>query len=77
MRASDIAARFDSARPTVSKHLSVLLEAGLVRVRSQGRERWYAIEPGPLKRAAARMKALDDLLASGMDRIGEHLRRDR
>ena len=75
LRASDIAARFDSARPTISKHLKVLLDAGLLRVRRDGRERWYAIEPAPLRLAAARMRALDEMLAGNLDRLGEHLRR--
>lgn len=77
LRASDIAARFDSARPTISKHLKVLRDAGLVRVRVDGRERWYAIEPGPLKLAAARMRALDEMLERGASRLGEHLERER
>ena len=74
-RAGDIAARFRSARPTISKHLKVLLDAGLVRVRVDGRERWYAIEHAPLREAAARVQALDELLRGAGERLGEHLGR--
>lgn len=77
MRASDIAASFDAARPTIAKHLKVLLDAGLVRVRAEGRARIYSLEPGPLKLAAARVKALDELLAQGLERLGQHLRDGR
>ena len=35
-------------QPGVSKHLRVLREAGLVRVRVQGRQRLYALDPRPL-----------------------------
>lgn len=73
MRAGDIAEAFASARPTVSKHLRVLLDAGLVRARRSGRERYYAIEPGPLRDAAARVQALDETLRKGLERLGEHL----
>lgn len=73
LTAGEIAEAFDSARPTISKHLKVLLEAGLVRVRASGRERWYAVEPGPLREAAARVKALDQMLAAGLARLGRHL----
>jgi DNA-binding transcriptional ArsR family regulator len=75
LRAGDIAARFDSARPTISKHLKVLLDAGLVRVRTDGRERWYAIEHAPLRHTAARVKALDELIEGGLERLGDELRR--
>jgi DNA-binding transcriptional ArsR family regulator len=40
-KAGDIAARFDCAWPTTSRHLSTLLESGLLRVEKQGRERVY------------------------------------
>ena len=33
----------------VSQHLAVLLEAGLVHVRQDGRQRFYRLEPGPLR----------------------------
>jgi hypothetical protein len=33
----------------VSKHLRVLREAGLVRVREEGQHRYYSVEPGPLE----------------------------
>lgn len=36
------------SQPTVSKHLKVLREAGLVSMRAQGQKRYYALEPGPL-----------------------------
>jgi DNA-binding transcriptional ArsR family regulator len=42
MLAGTIAARFpDVARPTVSQHLRVLLDAGLVVVRQEGTRRLY------------------------------------
>jgi DNA-binding transcriptional ArsR family regulator len=46
--ASDIAAQFDMARPSVSEHLRELRESGLVSETRQGRYRLYAIDGGPL-----------------------------
>ncbi len=40
-KAGDIAARFDCAWPTTSRHLSTLVESGLLRVDKKGRERVY------------------------------------
>jgi DNA-binding transcriptional ArsR family regulator len=44
----EIAARFDMARPSVSEHLRVLREAGLVAQTRAGRQRLYAVTPEPL-----------------------------
>lgn len=46
--AGDVAAHFDMRRPSVSEHLRVLREAGLVTERRAGRERRYQLEPQPL-----------------------------
>ncbi len=37
---NNIAANFDISRPAVSKHIKVLAECGLVRIRKEGRERY-------------------------------------
>jgi DNA-binding transcriptional ArsR family regulator/uncharacterized protein YndB with AHSA1/START domain len=44
----DIADRFELSRFGVMKHLSVLVEAGLVLVRREGRERWNILNPMPI-----------------------------
>ena len=36
-------------QPVVSKHLRVLREVGLVRVRDEGRQRFYSLDPAPLR----------------------------
>lgn len=76
MRTSDIAARFDVSRPAVSKHLKVLVDAGLVRRRRAGREMRYAIVDGPLRDAAATVGALDAFWRERMGTLGDHLDRE-
>jgi DNA-binding transcriptional ArsR family regulator len=44
----DIAARFDMARPSVSEHLKVLRDAGLVTEARHGRQRIYSVRSEPL-----------------------------
>lgn len=46
--ASEIAEPFDMSMAAVSQHLKVLLDADLVRVEPQGRERRYRINRKPL-----------------------------
>jgi DNA-binding transcriptional ArsR family regulator len=41
------------SQPTVSKHLKVLREAGLVTTRADGQRRYYSVDPVPLAEAAA------------------------
>jgi DNA-binding transcriptional ArsR family regulator len=43
MTAGAIAAHFDSARPTISKHLSILTECDLLGQEQKGREMHYHI----------------------------------
>ena len=45
---NDLVARLDISQPGVSKHLRVLREAGLVRVRVDAQKRWYGLDPAPL-----------------------------
>jgi DNA-binding transcriptional ArsR family regulator len=45
---NDIASHFDMRRPSVSEHLRVLRNAGLVSEQKSGRERHYQLEPRPL-----------------------------
>lgn len=39
-----LAAHFPISRPAVSRHLRVLREAGLIEVKSQGRENLYSLQ---------------------------------
>ncbi|AZP19431.1 ArsR/SmtB family transcription factor [Streptomyces aquilus] len=43
-----LAAHFDMARPSLSEHLKVLRDAGLVSEQRSGRQRIYRLEAAPL-----------------------------
>jgi DNA-binding transcriptional ArsR family regulator len=43
MTAGDLAARFDTTKPTLSHHFSVLRDADLITVRREGQTLWYAL----------------------------------
>ncbi len=43
-----LASHFDMRRPSVSEHLKILREAGLVAEQRAGRHRLYRLSPGPL-----------------------------
>jgi DNA-binding transcriptional ArsR family regulator len=46
---SEIVSSLGLSQPTVSKHLKVLREAGLVGVREEGQHRYYHLDRGPLE----------------------------
>jgi DNA-binding transcriptional ArsR family regulator len=47
---NEIVARFRVSQPTISQHLEVLSEAGLVARRRDGRRILYRLKPGGLRR---------------------------
>ncbi|TXK47435.1 winged helix-turn-helix transcriptional regulator [Pontibacter qinzhouensis] len=55
MTAGAIAANFDTARPTVSKHLQILTACELLEQEQQGREVYYHLN-------AAKMKEIADFI---------------
>lgn len=52
MTAGAIAANFDTARPTVSKHLQILTECELLQQEQVGREIYYHLNGGKLREIA-------------------------
>ncbi len=52
MTAGAIAANFDTARPTVSKHLQILMECELLVQEQNGREIYYHLNPNKMKEIA-------------------------
>ena len=52
MAAGAIASNFDTARPTVSKHLQILTECELLEQEQNGREIYYHLNPLKIKEIA-------------------------
>jgi DNA-binding transcriptional ArsR family regulator len=49
MPVQQLADHFEMRRPSVSEHLKLLRDAGLVGERRAGRQRYYQLEAGPLR----------------------------
>ena len=64
---SELVAELGISQPTVSKHLKVLRDHGLVSVREEGQHRYYRLDPVPLDEPAAWLAPFlgDDPVASG------------
>jgi DNA-binding transcriptional ArsR family regulator len=61
------------SQPSVSRHLRVLREAGLVRVRTDAQRRLYRIEPAPLRAVDEWLAPYRRLWASRLDALQQHL----
>jgi DNA-binding transcriptional ArsR family regulator len=64
---------FGLSQPLVSKHLRVLRDAGLVRVRQDARRRWYELRPEPLVEVDAWLAPYRRLWADRLDALERHL----
>jgi DNA-binding transcriptional ArsR family regulator len=71
--AGDIAGRFDMAAPSVSRHLKVLRESGVVSYRQDAQARIYRLEAAALGEAKQWMQAQLDVVRERFDRLGAHL----
>jgi len=52
MTVKDIADPFDMSLAAISKHVQILVKAGLVSQHKSGREKWCRLDPNALKPAA-------------------------
>lgn len=69
----DLADQLGVAQPTVSKHLKVMREAGLVTVRQDAQRRWYRLRPEPLLELDAWLAPYRTAWADRLDDLERHL----
>ncbi|HEY6743284.1 MAG TPA: metalloregulator ArsR/SmtB family transcription factor [Lapillicoccus sp.] len=58
-RVVDLTAAYDVTRPAVSRHLRLLIEAGVASAEDHGRERHYRLEPAGLGSVRRFLEELD------------------
>ena len=67
----DVVERLGLGQPQVSKHLRVLREVGLVRVRDEGRQRIYRLNAEPLKTIHDWLREYEQAWDERLDRLDE------
>jgi DNA-binding transcriptional ArsR family regulator len=60
-------------QPTVSKHLGILRDAGLVEVRSEAQRRLYRVRTEPLRELYDWLQPYRQLWETHLDKLNEHL----
>lgn len=69
----ELVERLGLTQPGTSKHLRVLREAGLVRVRQDAQRRWYELDPEPLAEIDTWLAPYRRLWGQSLDRLEKHL----
>ncbi len=69
----DLVADLGLSQPTVSKHLRVLRDGGLVRVRKEAQRRIYMIDPGPIAELDAWLAPYRRLWNESLGALGRYL----
>jgi DNA-binding transcriptional ArsR family regulator len=69
----DLVDRLPLTQPGVSRHLRVLRDAGLVKVRQDAQRRLYAVDPEPLAEIDAWLAPYRSLWTGRLDALEAHL----
>jgi len=70
---NEVADRFDISRPAVSKHIKILSECGLVKVRQEGRKRFCRADPSRLREVLEWAARYREFWAESLDTLEELL----
>lgn len=71
---SELVEILGASQPSVSKHLRVLREAGLVDVRQDAQRRWYSLRAEPLAEIEAWIAPYRSFWSKRLDALDRHLR---
>ena len=75
--AKDIEARFSISQPSISKHLAVLRDAGLVSQRQEGRMRIYRLQADGLQDVFDWVRHYETFWDSKLEGLGRYLDRKK
>lgn len=70
---NEVVAMFTVSQPTISRHLRVLRDAGLVSVEPRGSSRLYRLEPAPLREIDRWLDRYRRSWSDKLDALEEHM----
>jgi DNA-binding transcriptional ArsR family regulator len=70
----ELAALCGQSQPGMSRHLRILRDAGLVKVRQEAQRRWYEVDPGPLSEIDAWLAPYRRMWSDRLALLEDHLR---
>ncbi len=76
MAVTDVAAPFEMSLAAISKHLSVLMRAGLIAQEKRGRVKWCKLEPDAMREASVWMQGFGQFEAVDLDAFEAFLEKE-
>lgn len=76
MAVTDVAEPFDISLAAISKHLSILMRAGLISQEKRGRVKWCKLEPDALKEPSVWMQGFGQFEPVHLDAFERFLERE-
>ncbi len=73
MAVGDLAKPFAMTLGGISQHLRVLREVGLVHERKEGRQRFYRVDPGPLREVYDWLQHYERFWGEKLKSLGHYL----
>ncbi len=73
MHLNAIADKFTISRPAISKHIKMLTECGLVKIKVEGREHYCEVKLKKLKQVSDWTDRFKDFWESKLDALEKHL----
>ena len=73
MNLNTITDHFEISRPSVSQHIKILNECGLIQIEKIGRERYCKVQPGNLKEVSDWVEQYRDLWEQKLDSFETYL----
>lgn len=71
-----LAEPFEMSLPAISQHLQVLCEVGLVSQQRVGRQRYYRLNPEPLKQVSDWIDHYEQFWQEKLDALSDYLEKD-
>jgi DNA-binding transcriptional ArsR family regulator len=71
-----LAQPFDMSLPAISQHLHILCAAGLVSQHRVGRQRFYRLNPEPLRQVSDWIAHYENFWQEKLDALGNYLEED-
>jgi DNA-binding transcriptional ArsR family regulator len=75
MTPNDVVASFNISRQAVSKHIKILMECGILKIDSKGRERYYILQPKKLAQVADWIDPFREMWEDKFNRLDQVLKK--
>jgi DNA-binding transcriptional ArsR family regulator len=73
LNVNTIADNFEISRPSISQHVKILQECGIIRIEKRGRERYCKIQPVKLRKIAEWVDPFRELWEQKLDSFEKYL----